>query len=54
MMISVVDMEQNIAGKGENAGWLPQCFQKLFSCMAEKKTRDCLGKGYLMSIFLPH
>ena len=41
--ISVSDREENIVGKGENAGYqhfllFPHCFQKAV------KTRDCLEK----------
>ena len=44
MMISVFERVENIAGKGENAGFqhfllFPQCFQKAFH-----KTGDCVVK----------
>ena len=49
MMISVSEREENIVGKGENAGYkhfllFPQCFQRP-SFFRDMKTRDCLGKG---------
>ena len=43
MMIFVFNMDENIVGKGENAGYqhfllFPQCFQKAFS-LESLKTR---------------
>ena len=47
-MISISDREENIVGKGENAGYqhfllFPQCFSKAFFCRGVKN-RDCVLK----------
>ena len=46
MMIAVFDREENIVGKGENAGYqhfllFPQCFPKPTS-LGVVKSRDCV------------
>ena len=46
-MISVLDREENIVGKGENAvpafPPFPAMFSKAFLC-SSVKTKECLGK----------
>ena len=51
MMIPAFDREENIVGKGENAGYqhfilfpFPTLLSKALSCRLVK-TRDSLGKG---------
>ena len=46
MIIFVLDIVENIVGKGENAGYqhfllFPQCFQKTFY-LGSLKSRDCV------------
>ena len=48
MMISVSDREENIVGKGENAGYQNFFFShNVFKSLLLKdcENRDCLGKG---------
>ena len=58
MMFSVSDREENIVGKGENAGYqhflfFPQCFQK--ASFSGSLKSGLWGKGLnSISIFHPH